>query len=168
MKKLILTFMAFGSIAWSQQSVQVYQGTSPVSYNGKNACEVRLVLNSQKQVIAIVTKGPSKQWEIIAENQNGYGPRTDIVFDHGDDMLATPETFAKMRFERKNNFWGDGYTLKSSVTAEANLKGNFEVEFKIQNSQLLSIKKKSKFKASIVTLATQELVCQNLKKISLR
>ncbi|MFN8847571.1 MAG: hypothetical protein ACK5V3_15640 [Bdellovibrionales bacterium] len=167
MKSLVLALLTVTSAAWSQ-STQVYQGTSPVSYNQKNACQVTLVLNSQKQVIAIVTKGPAKQWEIIAENQNGYGPRTDFIYDHGDDMLSTPEDFAKMRFERKNNIWSEGYTLKSTVTAEGNIKGKFEVEFKIQNSQLLSIKKKSKFKAAFVPLASQELVCENLKKVSQR
>jgi hypothetical protein len=167
MKTTLTLLLALSSMAWSQ-SAQVYQGTSPVAYNYKNACQVTLILNSRKQVIAISTKGPAKQWEIIAENQNGYGPRTDITLDHGDDLLSTPESFAKMRFERKNHFWGEGYTLKSTVSAEANLKGNFEVEFKMQNSQLLSIKKKSKFKAAFVPLASQELVCENLKKVSQR
>jgi hypothetical protein len=167
MKNLVLAILTMTSAAWSQ-STQVYQGTSPVSYNNKNACQITLVLNSQKQVIAIVTKGPAKQWEIIAENQNGYGPRTDFIFDNGDDLLSTPEDFAKMRFERKNHFWGQGYTLKSTISAEANIKGNFEVEFKMNNSQLLSVKKKSKFKAAFVPLASQELICENLKKVSQR
>lgn len=168
MKKIIFTMLALAQMA-SANSVVTYTGTSPISYNNKNVCLVALTLNSMKQVIAVVAKGPAKKWEIIAENSDGYGPSSEIVFDDADDLLAKPETFAQLRLQRKNHFWSEGYTLKSTVTAEGTIRAQFEVEFNIQNSQLISLKKKSKFKAAVfVPLASQELVCENLKKVSQR
>lgn len=165
MKITVFAFLFLAQISWAQTQ-QIYQGTSPVMYDNKNVCRVTLTLDSQKQIIAINAEGPAKQWEILSENGGSYGPESSIVMVRNDELLSKPETFARMNFVRTNHFWSDGYTLKSSMTAEGSLKAKFELEFKMRGSQFLAYKQKSKFKAMLIPLGSKELVCENLKKIT--
>jgi hypothetical protein len=169
MNKIVFITLALLFRFSMANTVLVYTGVSPVVYNTKNECRVELMLNSNQQVIAVSTQGPAKQWEIIAENGSSYGPRSEVILDRGDDMLAKPETFSRLRFERVENILSEGFVLKSNVSAESGIRGQFEIEFKVKNSMLISLKKKSKFKiAYVLPLASQELVCDNLKKINQR
>lgn len=166
MKTLFALPILLAALTATAQTKQVYEGTSPVSYNDKNACKVTLTLNQQKQIIAVDTYGPAKQWEILSENQDGYGPSSSVVLETNDELLSDVASFAKLGFVRSSHFFSDGFTLKSNNSVEGALRAKFQLEFKMNGSQFLALKKNTKFKASVVTLASKELICENLKKVS--
>ncbi len=146
------------------QSTQSYVGTSAHSMNGSRKCEVKLILNSQKQIIAIENSGPVKQWEIISENPSGYGPAGNIRFESNDELLSDKESFAKLNFVRKGHIFSDGYTLESNTTTEG-FRAKFKLEFTIKNSKLVAFKKTTSFKAAVVVpLATSSFECNDLSK----
>lgn len=146
------------------QSTQSYVGTSTHSLNGSRKCEVKLILNNQKQIIAIENSGPLKQWEIISENPSGYGPAGNIRFESNDELLSDPETFARLGFQRSSHIFSEGYSLKSSSTTDG-FKATFKLDFTIKNSKLVAFKKTTKFNAAVVVpLATSSFECNDLSK----
>ena len=164
MKSILLALLALPVFSFAQyQTKQVYRGHSPVRYNNKSECKLTLTLNAQKQIIAVDTEGPSKRWEIIAENGTGYGPSTSIVYNRNDEMLSDPKTFANLRFEKSNNFFSDGYVLKSSVSS-GTLRATYNLEFNMKLGRLESFKKTIKYKVTIVSMATDEFECNGLVK----
>ena len=146
------------------QSTQSYVGTSAHSLNGNRKCEVKLILNSQRQIIAIENSGPVKTWEIISENPSGYGPAGNIIFESNDELLSDPESFAKLGFVRAQNLFSEGYSLKSSTTTDG-FRATFKLDFTIKNTKLVAFKKTTKFRAAVVVpLATSDFECNNLSK----
>lgn len=163
-KNLIFSLLFLPLVSFAQtQTKQFYRGKSPISYNNKNDCKLTLTLNAQKQIIAVDTEGASKRWEIMSENGTGYGPETSIVYNRTDEMLSDPKTFANLRFEKSNNFFSDGFVLKSSVSA-GTIRATYKLEFNMKLGRLESFKKTTKYKVTIISMATDELECSQLVK----
>lgn len=164
MKNVFLGLLFCPLISFAQVK-QIYRGHSPVAYNGKTECKLTLTLNSQKQIIAVDTEGPSKRWEIMAENANGYGPSTSIVMNRNDELLSDAQTFAKLGFVKSNNFFSDGFVLKSSESV-GTIRATYALEFNMKNSRLESFKKTIKYKVTLFSLATDEYECAQLVKVA--
>lgn len=158
-----LIFLPLFSLAQTQQ---IYRGHSPLKYQNKSECKLTLTLNSQKQIIAVDTDGPSERWEIISDTGSGYGPQTSIVMNRGDEILSDTETFAKLGFKKTNKFFTDGYELKSNNKIEGLLRAVYHLDFSFKMGRLESFKKTTKFKASLVSLTTDKFECNELVKVA--
>jgi hypothetical protein len=121
-KSFLLSWLVIGSLAQAQNQTQVYLGTSPIALRGNNKCQVSVTTNSKKEIVAVRAEGPVEVWEILSEKGGSYGPSTSITYESGSDLISDPQAFARMGFRRKENFWSEGFTLKSLVTAEASIK----------------------------------------------
>lgn len=160
--------LLFSLSSMSFAETLVYQGKSNLTAESRNDCAILVDVNYQKQIQSIDYAGPIEMWEIIAEKQDGYGPRKEIRYQNSDDLLSQPDLFKNLNFQQTDHIFSEGYTLKSRASIEGPLKSAVDIEFNKSQGKLRSVKITTKFKASIVTLGSKKFECHDLKQVRTR
>lgn len=133
-----------------------WKGTSTFE---QGDCQMSYTLDGMKMT-SLVVEGETKVWEVIAENDGGYGP----------DSYITVDQFTMMEqglYDVKKSVWGGWYVKESIKVPDTAIAASISLELKGKSvDQLESFHLKSQFKGLIVIpLASSEFDCKNLQKI---
>lgn len=144
------------------EKVQVLEGAGI----DNQFCRVEITRDGNK-LKDIKLQGAAEVWEIMAENEDGYGPRRHINSHGGEEIiLKGPGIFEN--FKHSENFFSDGevFSLDTSdvVTAEdgtGGLKMVIKVSLNYENGKLASVQVTNKARALYVaTVASSKFSCQ--------
>ncbi|MCM2350942.1 MAG: hypothetical protein NDI69_13050 [Bacteriovoracaceae bacterium] len=159
-----LFFLAFSGSSFAKDEASVLQGRG---LDGK-ACQVRIVEDGEI-LKSVELKGASKVFEILSENEDGYGPETRVNANGGAEVLSllqeNPVLYREMDLSRSMFSDAVTYSLDSSdlpPTDEAAIKGiKFKVKIKLdyKNGKLSKVNAEFKAKALLVTLASSAFEC---------
>lgn len=159
-----LLMLAASGSSFAKEEIFSMQGRG---IDGK-ACHVRVV-SDQEILKSIELKGASKIFEILSENEDGYGPETRISANGGEEVLSLfqkkPDLYREMELSRSMFSDAVTYSLDSSdlpPTDEETIKGlKFKVKVKLdyKNGKLSKVKVEFKAKALLVTLASSVFEC---------
>lgn len=159
-----LVLLAISGSSFAKDEVSVLQGRG---LDGK-ACQVRIVKEGEI-LKSVELKGASKIFEILSENEDGYGPETRISANGGEEVLSlfqtNPDLYREMDLSRSMFSDAVTYSLDSSdlpPADEETIKGiKFKVKLKLdyKNGKLSKVNAEFKAKALLVTLASSAFEC---------
>lgn len=162
--KFILSALTvcFALNSLAAEKIQVLEGTGI----DNNSCRVEITRDGNK-LKNIQIQGAAEVWEIMAENNDGYGPRRHINPNGGEEViLKSPGIFK--HFSHSENFFSDGEVFSldtndivSTEDGTGGLKMLIKVALNYENGELVSVQVTNKAKALYVaTIASSKFSCE--------
>lgn len=169
--KILTPILILAAILANQAHAQIVYETEEmtgVGLNGK-ACSVSITREGYL-LKNVILKGASKTYEILSENDDGYGPSTttgDVgtveIFENFNAKPNTYQYFTHDKFSWSN---GEGFYMNAKKLADSDLPAGMNMKVSLElwrddSDKITYVKALSKGKmAWLLTVASEEFICE--------